>query len=150
LNIASIPILIIVLRNNMIMLFSPSHFPSKEKPLTKVSFLYTVIIQSIVLTAVIGLKDQIQLVLFISGGLFGVLLSVSFPCLFVIIGRSLTKQKIQVILFTERKTTLFGFVNLSKSCLTLCYSLAFSSSFTIFNSLFKKSSIMISAIDLFF
>jgi hypothetical protein len=81
------------------MLFSPASFPSKEKPLTKVTLIYTLVILSVVLAAVVGLQDKIQLVLFVSGGLFGVLLSVSFPCLFVIFGRRIKKQKIQVLFF---------------------------------------------------
>jgi Na+(H+)/acetate symporter ActP len=53
---------------------------------------YTLVILSVVIAAVVGLQDKIQLVLFVSGGLFGVLLSVSFPCLFVIFGRRIKKQ----------------------------------------------------------
>jgi hypothetical protein len=73
------------------MLLSPSSFPSKEKPLTKITLIYTLVILSVVLAAVVGLQEKIQLVLFVSGGLFGVLLSVSFPCLFVIFGRRIKK-----------------------------------------------------------
>lgn len=59
LNISALPVLTLVLRNNLIFLLSPKNFPSKEKPLTKSTFSFTILILALNLMVVLTCRHHI-------------------------------------------------------------------------------------------
>ena len=77
-----------------------------------VTFTYTIFILAFNLLIVIFFQDNIEEVLDFTGGILGVLLMMTFPSLFVILGRRKKKDLYVLILF-RKKTNLKSLQNLN-------------------------------------
>ena len=90
LNVAAFSVYIIVIRTNLFKLFSPQDDPnliSKKTLTTSGSLLLTILAVSF------ALKDQIQVALSFTGGIFGCLILFFLPCLEVYKARKLFPAK---------------------------------------------------------
>lgn len=87
LNIAAFPILIITMRNNIMKCFMPHKIPKKSHELTKTTVILTIcLILPIILLSIFA-KENIEDVINVSGGVFGVVIMMLLPPILTILTR---------------------------------------------------------------
>ncbi|KRX01663.1 hypothetical protein PPERSA_03747 [Pseudocohnilembus persalinus] len=92
LNITAFPVLTITTRNNLMKLIVPMQVPEQSHEITRYTLLFTILIVTPIFLIAYSVQN-IQIVLDLIGGIFGVILITLIPSLLIIKGRKQLKQK---------------------------------------------------------